>query len=113
MKTNVETKITLRGHVVGTIWMPACDAWKDVTIGNRDFRFSDGGKPTARDFALQATCDGDFRHCKLTADSEFTFRRDYYSESGRVIKSYHRTMPVTAFKSLGDMVDERELCEVQ
>jgi len=107
-----KTTITLTGTVIGTIWMPCAECWKDVNIDNGDFRFSDGGKPTARDFALKAVCDGDFRQCKLSADSEFTFRKNHYADNGRLAKTTWRTIPASAFPSISDMIDERSHLDI-
>jgi hypothetical protein len=104
------TTVTLRGHIVGPIWMPTTDCWKPVEADSESFERSTGERPTARDLALRATEDGDFMHCRLTADSEFEFER--VTRSNGSVKVLHRRVPVTAFPSIADCVDERESWEM-
>lgn len=103
--------VELNGLVVGNIWMPNAECWKNVSIGENDFRYSDGSRPTLRDMAERATNDGDFQSCNLTADSEFIFTRERVTSSGVVVR--RRRMHVSQFPSVRDMVDARESWEIE
>ena len=106
-----QTTITLNGMLVGPIWMPAAECIKPITLDRkRDFRYSDGSLPTAREMALRATNDGDFQSCALTVDSYFEFERSTWRGSTLIRRS--RIISVTAFPSIADCVDERESCEM-
>lgn len=56
---------TIRGHLVGNIWMPNAECWKDLAydITGEDVRFTE--PCTLRDHVLRATNDGDFQHCEI------------------------------------------------
>lgn len=118
IKTNVTSSIVLIGTVAGTIWMPARTCWKDVKLSysphlgpfQDDFRYSDGSKPTARDFALKATNDGDFQSCDLTADSAIRVSRRHHTDTG--FTDHVREFPVTLFPSMADCVSKLESWEL-
>jgi len=109
-QTQTITEVSLHGTIVGNIWMPCAECTKDVSLSERDFRYSDNSRPTIRDFALRATNDGDFRGSNLTADSEFVFKRIRKTASGTVTRT--RSLPVSRFKSIADCLDTRESWEV-
>lgn len=106
----MQTSITLHGHIVGPIWMPAAECWKEVSVSAADFERSTGEAPTARDLALRATQDGDFQHCKLTADSYFLLTRT--RRDGNHTMTVERVYTVDKFPSIADCVDPRELWEL-
>lgn len=106
-----QTTVTLKGTLVGKIWMPAAECTKPVTLDRRhDFNYFDKVLPTARDMVLRATNDGDFQSCNLTADSYFEFERA--ARRGSTLIRRSRIIPVTAFPSIADCIDSRESCEM-
>lgn len=109
-QTQTFTEVALIGTIAGNIWMPCAECTKEVRLSESDFRYSDNSRPSIRDFALQATNDGDFRGCNLTADSAFVFKRTRKTETGTVTRT--RTIPVTRFGSISDCLDKRESWEI-
>ena len=108
-----QTSVTLHGTLVGRIWMPSREYSKPVTCDRqRDFRYSDGSLPTAREMVLHATNDGDFQSCQLTADSYFKFERDRYAPNGCTRIRRTKVRLVTEFPSIADCIDSRESCEL-
>lgn len=88
------TNISLRGYIVGTIWMPAVECYKplDYCISDQR-RWSELG--TLRDHVLAATNDGDFQSATL-AHAEIVIERQ--TGNRRVIRSF----PLSRFPSVAD-----------
>jgi hypothetical protein len=98
-------EISLRGGLCGRIWMPATLAGMDLSVDlSREIdRFTD--KPTLRELLLHVLCEhgGDFQSASFTCDTEIVVRRETLSDGRRKVVS--RSWPITAFKSVSDMVE--------
>jgi hypothetical protein len=96
----LESQITITGFIVGTIWMPAAECWKELHYdltreqqrveGKRDFRWH----------VTQAAHDGDFQSCAI-AQGELTITRRRAGHDGRVV-THSRTFPLDRFPSAAD-----------
>ena len=97
------TQITIRGFLVGTIWMPAAECWKelDYDVTREDARFTEPG--TLRDHVLRATNDGDFQGCDI-AQGELIVTRTTISGGTRITRT--RAFPLTLFPSIQDCLHD-------
>lgn len=102
--------VTMRGTVVGTIWMPAATCWKPFVIRNTDFRYSDSSQPSLRDMAERATNDGDFQSCAI-AEGSVTVQMDVIA-NGRTMHTRTRHYDIAEFPSIADMVDTSLVDEI-
>jgi hypothetical protein len=89
------TDISLRGFIVGTIWMPAVECYKPLnySITREQARWSDPG--TLREHVLAATNDGDFQSATLAHGKIVIERR---TGNRRVIRAF----PLSHFPSVAD-----------
>lgn len=102
----MRTEFTIRGYLVGTIWMPAAECYKNVSytfVRNECERRSawQDAHETLRDALLQITNDGDFQSCAV-ADGVLTVTRQ--DGSGGRKRSYSRCFPLDRFDSVSDMI---------
>jgi hypothetical protein len=97
MQSNLE--FSIRGFIVGTIWMPSVECYKPLNydLTREDARFTEPG--TLRDHVLRATNDGDFQSCSI-AHGELIARRTIRKD-GRVV-TVTRTWPLAKFPSIAD-----------
>lgn len=93
---------TLRGYLVGNIWMPNVECWKHLAydLTSEDARFTSPG--TLRDHVLRATNDSDFRSCDI-AEGELVTVATIRKPDGRVYRRERRT-PLERCSSVADMV---------
>jgi len=107
----VEVEVELSGVVYGPIWWPTGQICSmPVRLRERDFLFSDGSRPSARDFCEHATSPGNFQSCELTRDSMFVFTR--WSQRGDDMIRRQRFVEVTKFPSVADYIGDKDQCEV-
>ena len=61
-------KITasIHGQIQGDIWMPFTTCTKSFSVGERDFNYSDGSRPSLRDMVLHVCNDGDFQSANVS-----------------------------------------------
>ena len=99
------TKFAIIGAIIGDIWMPATECWKDVTRvftrSKANIRRSDEAA-TLRDMVLAVTNSGDFQSCSLTGDSVLRVTRETWSKGRRVTRQ--RWWDLTLFPSIADCV---------
>ena len=93
--TGVTTTVRLRGYLVGNIWMPNCECFKELSysLDDQSSRWSERG--TLRDHVLAATNDGDFQSCNI-AHGELVITRT----KGR--RKVTRSFPLSMFPSVAD-----------
>jgi hypothetical protein len=94
-----ETRMTIRGYLVGAIWMPNTECYKPLAydLTREDARFTEPG--TLRDHVLAATNDGDFQSCAI-ADGFLIVERVRHTSTGYVKRS--RTFELSRFPSVSD-----------
>lgn len=95
------TKITLEGFLVGTIWMPATECWKDLNYDATAQQARTDGKMSLRDHALRATMDRDFQSCTIATGTLVIERKTVVGS--RVITRTRR-FPLERFPSISDLV---------
>ena len=61
----MNAEITIRGYVVGPIWMPAVEAYKPFTYNLTRERQRWIANGTLRDHIVEIISDGDFRDCRI------------------------------------------------
>lgn len=101
-----ETTFVIRGFLVGYIWQPGAECWKDLA-----FRFEhdkagitkSAGYNSLRDALCAATNDGDFRTCAV-AQGELVIHRTTYTATSRTIRS--RAFPLSMFRGIEDLTRE-------
>lgn len=97
-------RIVLSGGLVGPIWWPAgVECCKPVTIDLRDLA-SRMDNPTMRELLLYVTQrhGGDFQGCDFTEDTTIVVSREVMTAQHLTVRA--RYWPITAFKSVADMV---------
>ena len=87
--------ISIRGFLVGTIWMPAAECYKPLDYSLTDQQCRTVGKMTLRDHVVRATNDGDFQSCTLALGELVVTTRN-----GR--RTTTRTFPLARFPSIAD-----------
>lgn len=100
----MRTEYTISGFLVGPIWMPATECWKDLhyTFVRAD---KDRASPwqdardDLRDAVSAVTNDGDFQYCKIAHGILIVNIID----EKRRIKRW-RNIPLSEFPSVADMV---------
>lgn len=97
----MELNLSIRGYLVGQIWMPATECWKDLTysITREDTRFSE--PLTLREHVLRATNDGDFQSCQI-ADGVLIAETTRRTKTG--ITKRVRSWPLDRFPSIEDCI---------
>lgn len=95
------THVSISGIIAGDIWMPCVTCTKPFTVGEQDFRYSDGSRPSIRDMVLQATNDGDFRGASIL-DATVVFERISMDSPTKIIRE--RSMDIRLFPSVADCV---------
>lgn len=99
--------LTIAGEIVGTIWMPAAECYKEFSVSDNQYPFNayfDGSRPTIRDMALHVTNDGDFQQCHISGNSVLIFERTTWTKTGPIKKQ--RIMYASQFPSIADCVGE-------
>jgi hypothetical protein len=94
------TTLELRGYLVGHIWMPNVECWKDLSY---NITREDSQQGTLRDHVLRATNDGDFRSCVIAGGELVATRRE--QREGRTV-TIERRWPLDCFKSIRDMLHD-------
>jgi hypothetical protein len=97
------TDISIHGFLVGDIWMPMTECWKDLfyNITSEDERWSEPG--TLREHVCRATNDGDFRSAAIAqGELVVTIRRE--APQGTLTRS--RSFPLSMFPSVRDMLHD-------
>jgi hypothetical protein len=100
---NTATQIKITGYLVGYIWMPCGECWKDLEydLSGEQRRFIEPG--TLRDHVLRATNDGDFQSCSI-AQGEIVVTRT--SRSGGTTIRRTRSFPMSMFPSVSDLIHD-------
>ena len=99
--TNITFQHTLLGYLVGDIWMPQTECWKDLAydLTSEDARFTEPG--TLRDHVLRATNDGDFQSCEI---ADGVLKTVATIRKGERLYRRVRYTDLNACKSVADMV---------
>jgi hypothetical protein len=95
------TTMKLSGVLVGYIWQPGVECWKELDYSITEQQARTFGKMTLRDHLLSATNDGDFRSCVI-ADGRLDIKRTWYRDGRHY--SVSRSIPLTLFPSIADML---------
>jgi hypothetical protein len=96
----MQTQITLRGYLVGSIWWPVgAECYKHLTydVTREDSRFTEPG--TLRDHVLRATNDGDFQCATIACGELIAERREIKDGRERIVR---RSFPLSRFPSVAD-----------
>lgn len=102
----MRTEFTISGYIVGKIWMPATECWKDLNYtfvrheNERKNPWQDA-QETLRDAMLHVTNDGDFQSCSVSHGVLTVTRRE--CSAGRQV-TFERMFPLDHFPSVADMV---------
>lgn len=102
----MRTEYTINGYVVGKIWMPATECWKELNYTfvrseeERAHPWQDA-RDDLRDAMLHVTNDGDFQSCRV-CHGQLTVRK--ISETGARKIVTERIFDLAKFKSVADMV---------
>lgn len=94
----------ISGYLVGMIWMPHVECWKDVNFIFQREHTTEPFKRVCddlRDAMLQITNDGDFQWCAIV-HGDLIVRKIDGSRARRII--HERVIPLERFKSVADMV---------
>lgn len=104
---HVQLKIS--GYLVGQIWMPATECWKELSYDvTQESKRIVGGKVTLRDHVLRATNDGDFQDCVIACGELIATRRS--NKNGRTV-TVERRFPLDLFPGIADMLhDDPDWC---
>ena len=102
----MRTEYTIYGYLVGTIWMPATECYRELEytfVRHEDERKNSwqDAKKDLREAMLHITNDGDFQSCAV-ADGVLCVRRVNEGQGRRSTRE--RTYDLARFPSVADMV---------
>lgn len=95
------TTMKLSGFLVGEIWEPEVECFKQLDYDLYAQQSRTVGKMTLRDHLLAATNDGDFMWC-VVADGRLDISRTWYRDGRH--HNVSRSIPLIAFPSIADML---------
>ncbi len=95
--------LSITGYLVGNIWMPNAECFKDLNYNVTREQARTTGKMTLRDHVLRATADGDFRSCAI-AQGELIVTK-YLRRNDRTICET-RAIPLSRFPSISDCLHD-------
>ena len=97
-----DIQVSIRGFLVGHIWMPATECYKDLNYDATREQARTIGKMTLRDHVLRATNDGDFQSCRI-AHGCLVLKTTKQCGATRVTRS--RVFPLDRFPSIYDCLN--------
>lgn len=110
-----EKWIEILGDYYGKIWMPMIECSKSFHVSTKDWPFNDGQKWTLREILLKILNDGDFQSTSLTKDTMVIFhhRSIDKSKSTNVTVTKTRVMEIDKFKSVKDLIGDKEGIDIE
>ena len=99
--------ISLAGHLVGSIWMPAmeCSQYISADLTREQERFTE--KPTLRELLLHILMEhgGDFRSASFSRETTITLETTQPRKDGKGYRTRRRCYELTQFPTVADLVD--------
>lgn len=103
MHRQITTK--LHATVRGTIWMPAVECTKEITVNltQERTRLTPNRGGSLRYMVNGVLSDGDFQSCAIDEDAVFEFTLTRRTNDREIKKT--RWIPITRFPSLADCIN--------